>query len=135
MTDVTHPWFLFCYGTVVMLPADETKDYKELSECAIELMKEWPVIPGTLLVARRLVFFAYNFSGTNLGDFHTVRLQGEVPGALVHSGHPTIITYVCPEEFGSTDKYAIGLFGRSKRNADATDPQLIYSHNVKGDDV
>ena len=83
----------------------------DLSDQAIELMREW----GPL------------HAGSPAGDFSTVTLT-EHPGWVVRSHHDDILTYVAPEEVPTAKEtdIAIGLFGRHKRDQDATDLDVIH---------
>jgi hypothetical protein len=102
-------WVLFKHGTCVILMATPPG---ELQEQAMALLKEWgPVVPGT-----------------PAGDFDVIELQDD-PGWVVTCHHPDILTYVGVDEFeeGETpDDVVIGLIGRSKRDQDAAELEVVH---------
>ena len=98
-------WVLFKNGTCVIL-VDPPPD---LAAQAISLLKEW----GPVYVA------------TPAADFATIALKA-APGWVVTSHHEHVLTYVGPEEVdNSTDVY-VGLLGRSKRDMDARELEIIH---------
>lgn len=99
-------WALFESGTVVILMQPET----DLSLQAIRIMQE----SGEVVI------------GTPAGDFSVIKLE-EDPGWVVAYDHPDILNYVSQEEAGEdANDWKIGLRGRSKRDEDATDLNVIY---------
>ncbi len=101
-------WVLFAHGTCVIL----TTPAQDLAAQATALLKEW----GPVVV------------GTPAGDFNVVELQA-APGWVVTSHHPDILTYVGQDEFGEgqvPQDMIIGLLGRSKRDQDAAELQVIH---------
>jgi hypothetical protein len=101
-------WVLFAHGTCVILMAPS----QDLAAQATALLKEW----GPVVV------------GTPAGDFDVIELQA-APGWVVTSHHPDILTYVGPEEFEEgqvPQDMIIGLTGRSKRDQDAAELQVIH---------
>ncbi len=100
-------WVLFQHGTCVILMQPE----QDLTAQAIELMQQW----GPVHV------------GSPAGDFSSITLADH-PGWVVTGHHPDMLTYVSPDEFGDTEpsEVAVGLLGRSKRNQDAEDLQVLH---------
>ena len=100
-------WVLFRHGTCVILMKPE----QDLRAQAIELMREWGPV----------------HAGSPAGDFSVVTLT-EYPGWVVTGHHNDILTYVAPEEMEADKRsnLAIGLFGRSKRDRDASALQVIH---------
>jgi hypothetical protein len=65
-------------------------------------------------------------AGSPAGDFSVIKLEGH-PGWVVTCHHPEVLTYVAPDELNADpSEVEVGLFGRGKREADATD--LIVVH-------
>lgn len=96
---------LFKNGTCVIL----VNPQPDLAGHAIALLKDW----GPVHVA------------TPAADFSTIALS-IAPGWVVTSHHEHILTYVSPEEVeNSTDVY-VGLFGRSKRDKDAHELEIVH---------
>ena len=98
-------WALFENGTCVVLM--EPQD--DLEKQAIELMKEYGLV----------------HVGSPAGDFAVMDLLDHL-GWVVSCHHPDILTYVAPDEIGDAEEVQIGLFGRSKRDADARELKVIY---------
>ncbi len=65
--------------------------------------------------------------GSPAGDFSTVTLTG-YPGWVVTCHHNDILTYVAPGELtpSETESVAVGLLGRSKRDQDSSELQIIH---------
>jgi hypothetical protein len=101
-------WVLFRRGTCVALE-HQTSD---LRAQATALMKEW----GPVQVA------------TPSADFNVLKLPDD-SGWLVTCHHPDISTYVSPDEFGNQNvsDVFIGLTGRSKRDQDSRELNIIHS--------
>lgn len=100
-------WVLFGHGTGVIF----TQPTPDLEQRAIELMKHYgPVV-----------------AGTDAGDFSVVELA-DYPGWVVTCYHPDILTYVSPDEMsgGAPAEVFIGLLGRSKRDQDARELEVIH---------
>jgi hypothetical protein len=99
-------WVLFEHGTCVIV-VDPAED---LAGQAVEILREYgPVV-----------------AGTPAGDFNTITLDA-APGWVVTGHHPDVLTYVSPteaEEDAST--LAVGLTGRSKRDRDGTELNVIH---------
>ena len=99
-------WVLFSNGTCVILMEPED----DLEAQAIELMREW----GPVHV------------GSPAGDFNTITLPDD-PGWVVTCHHNDILTYVAPDELDEDpDDVMVGLLGRSKRDQDSEDLQVIH---------
>jgi hypothetical protein len=100
-------WVLFHNGTAVILvnPTDD------LRAQAIDLMKEWGPV----------------HAGCPAGDFSTSKLT-DYPGWVVTCHHNDILTYVDPSEVakGNSTDIAIGMYGRSKRDLDAKELNVIH---------
>lgn len=107
LSDERVPWVLSANGTVVVL----RNPILDLGRQASEFLEEW----GPVVVA------------TPAGDFNVLK-PSDVPGWIVTSHNDDIFTYVSPEEVGNAgagDMF-IGLTGRSKRDQDSRDPEIIY---------
>jgi len=100
-------WVLFEQGTCVILVQPEP----DLAAQATALLKEW----GPVQV------------GTDSADFDVIALA-EFPGWVVSCHHPDILNYVAPDEFDEPEPadFMIGLIGRSMRDADARELQLVH---------
>lgn len=109
-TDSSTPWVLYRNGTLVFLPG--ASGY--LEKLASDLLKtEGPVV-----------------AGTPSGDFSVTRSSR---AWFVKSHHADILTVVTPDEVGPGDSdLKIGLLGRSKRDLDAK--QLEVVHVYQGSD-
>ena len=104
-----RPWVMFRHGTVVgPIPARE-----EPSAHAIELMRKWgPVRPGS-----------------PSGDVNVLKSkEGVWGGWLILSHHGGIATLVRFAEMpdGAQPDFAIGLFGRRKRDLDARELEVVH---------
>jgi hypothetical protein len=104
--DAGRSWALFANGTCVLFEQGEG----EPAARATALLKEW----GPVQVA------------TPSADFAVVDLPDAL-GWLVTCHHPDILTYVGPEELAGRgpDHLLIGLLGRSKRDRDAHELEII----------
>ena len=99
-------WVLFENGTVVILMQPET----DLKQQAVRLLEK----------------FGKVFAGTPAGDFSVIDLQ-EDDGWVVACHHPDILNYVSPGEIEEEpEDWKIGLTGRSKRNDDANELNIIH---------
>ena len=105
--DSEKSWALFRNGTCVILRQPEG----DLAAQATELMKEW----GPVYVA------------TPAADFNVIDLA-LAPGWIVTCHHKDILTYVSPDEMMGKEPndILIGLLGRSKRDRDAQELQIIH---------
>lgn len=51
----------------------------------------------------------------------------DAPGWVATCHHPDVLTYVAPEDVGpEPTELAVGLAGRSRRDADGLEPHLIH---------
>lgn len=99
----------FSSGTCVVF-VDKPTDIKQ---SAITLMREWGPV----------------HAGSSAGDFTVIHLEDR--GWVVTSHHNDILTYVDPSEgeFDSENDIRIGLYGRSKRNADSEELKIVFVRN------
>ena len=100
-------WVLFSHGTCVIIMHPKA----DLLAQAVELMREY----GPVHV------------GSPAGDFGVITLTAH-PGWAVTCHHNDILTYVAPEELSADkrDDVMIGMFGRGKRDRDASELEVIY---------
>ncbi|MDR3022934.1 hypothetical protein [Chryseobacterium sp.] len=102
-------WVLFENGTYIIF--DDISTVKDVKEEAIKLMKEFGPV----------------YAGGPAGDFNIIHLN-LTEGWLV-SGHGYgMYTYVHPSELDndSPNDLEIGLYGRSKRDSDGQNPEIIH---------
>ncbi|WP_228452184.1 hypothetical protein [Chryseobacterium sp. c4a] len=102
-------WVLFKNDTYIIF--DDITIVENVQEEAIRLMKEF----GPIL------------AGGPAGDFNVIHLNS-TEGWLV-SGHGYgMYTYVHPSELDNEipNDLEIGLFGRSKRNSDGKNPEIVH---------
>ena len=68
-------------------------------------------------------------AGSPSGDFSVIELDLE-DGWVVTSHHPDVLTYVSPGDIdGEPQELAVGFLGRSKRDQDATELQILHIEN------
>ncbi|WP_228406885.1 hypothetical protein [Chryseobacterium sp. MYb7] len=102
-------WVLFENGTYIIF--DDISTIEDVKEEAIKLMKEFEPVSA----------------GGPAGDFSVIHLN-LTDGWLV-SGHGYgMYTYVHPSELDneSPNDLEIGLYGRSKRDSDGQNPEIIH---------
>ncbi|RKE81883.1 hypothetical protein [Chryseobacterium sp. AG363] len=102
-------WVLFENGTYIIF--DDISIIKNVKEKALQLMKEFGPV----------------YAGGPAGDFNVIHLN-LTEGWLV-SGHGYgMYTYVHPSELDSEspNDLEIGLYGRSKRDSDGQNPEIIH---------
>lgn len=102
-------WVLFENGTYIIF--DDISTIEDVKEEAIKLMKEFGPVSA----------------GGPAGDFSVIHLK-LTDGWLV-SGHGYgMYTYVHPSELDneSPNDLEIGLYGRSKRDSDGQNPEIIH---------
>ncbi|AFM02747.1 hypothetical protein Fleli_0258 [Bernardetia litoralis DSM 6794] len=107
-------WVLFENGTYIIF--DDINQIDNIENEAIKLMKEFGPV----------------HAGGPAGDFNVISLN-KTKGWVV-SGHGYgMYTYVNPSELetNSPDDLTIGVFGRSKRNNDGQNPNIIYVNSSK----
>ncbi len=99
-------WVLFKNGTCVML----LKPQKDITAQAIQILKDHgEVIPGT-----------------PSGDFEVTKIP-DINGWVVIGDYPGIMMYVSKEEVGNKKSdFEIGMAGRSKREHDAKDLEVVH---------
>lgn len=102
-------WVLFENGTYIIF--DDISKVQNIEEKAIQMMKEFGPASG----------------GGPSGDFGVIYLH-TTEGWLVNGHCYGMYTYVNPSELssGSADHVTIGIFGRSKRNKDGLNPNIIH---------
>lgn len=105
ITNPATPWVLFSQGTVVFLPGQTEK----LESLATELLREWGPVKA----------------GSPAGDFRVISMDR---GWFVGGHHNDILTLVTPDELeaDSPSDVEVGVFGRTKRDADAQSLQVIH---------
>lgn len=102
-------WVLFENGTYIIF--DDISIIGDVKEKALQLMKEFGPV----------------YAGGTAGDFNVIHLN-LTEGWLV-SGHGYVMyTYVHPSELDSEspNDLEIGLYGRSKRDSDGQNPEIIH---------
>jgi hypothetical protein len=106
-------WVLFEHGTCVILMQPQT----DLAAQATALLAEW----GPVQVA------------TPSADFNVVELANS-PGWVVTCHHPDILVYVPmdDENTAGTSDVVIGLIGRSERDQDAKELNVIHVEDKRG---
>ncbi|MFI0479558.1 hypothetical protein [Actinomadura sp. 9N215] len=99
-------WVLFEHGTCVILMAPA----EDLAAQAVELLREYGPV----------------HAGSPAGDFGTIDLDA-APGWAVYGHHDDVLTYVAPEEVeDGAEDLAVGLFGRSKRDLDGHELNVVH---------
>ncbi|MEV4259364.1 hypothetical protein AB0J52_39915 [Spirillospora sp. NPDC049652] len=98
-------WVLFENGTCVILTDHEG----DLAARATEILGEYGPV----------------HAGTPAADFGTITLDA-APGWVVYGHHNDVLTYVAPDEVDDDDTLKIGLLGRSKRDQDGRELQVIH---------
>lgn len=109
INPVFQDWVLFKNDTYIIF--DDINTVENVKEESIKLMKEFGPV----------------FAGGPAGDFSIIHLNS-TEGWLV-SGHGYgMYTYVHPSELSSEypNDMEIGLYGRSKRNLDGENPEIIH---------
>lgn len=102
-------WVLFKNDTYIIF--DDISTVEKIQNEAIKLMQEFGPV----------------FAGGSAGDFSVIHLNS-TEGWLV-SGHGYgMYTYVHPSELDSKtpNDLEIGLLGRSKRNSDGENPEIVH---------
>lgn len=104
-------WVLFENGTCVILMRPEN----DLAQQAKNMLSEFGPV----------------HAGTPSGDFKVIELDDE-DGWVVGCHHPDILTYVFPNETEQPyEEVEIGLLGRSKREIDTNELNIIHIENKK----
>ncbi|WP_238585087.1 hypothetical protein [Chryseobacterium sp. Leaf201] len=107
-------WVLFRNGTYIIF--DDITKVKNIEDEAIAMMKEFGPV----------------FAGGPAGDFNTIHLT-KTEGWIVAGHGYGMYTYVSPSEMQNTsaNDLEVGLFGRSKRDLDGKNPEIIYINKSK----
>ena len=113
--DDTKSWVLFENGTCVALADAAPGD--DLAERARAIMREW----GPVVV------------GTDAADFNVLPLS-DYPGWVVTCHHPDILVYLSPDDMVTEDtpEMMIGLIGRSRRDLDAQELNVVHVEDGRG---
>lgn len=99
-------WVLFQNGTCVILMEPDG----DLETQAKALLQEWGPV----------------HAGSSFGDFGTIELENGL-GWVVTSHHNDILTLLGTDEVrGDASDLVIGLLGRSKRDQDAEELQVLH---------
>lgn len=102
----TKSWVLFENGTCVIL----MEPGEDLAAQATEIIREWGPV----------------YVGSPAADFSVITLE-DAAGWVITGHHPDVLTYVGPEEVGlEPSELAVGLAGRSQRDADGLEPHVIH---------
>lgn len=108
--DPFAPWVLFRHGTCVILDEPAWEPADRATEL---LLQHGPVIVGT-----------------DSADFNVID-AGDGRGRIVTCRHQAILTYVAPDDAPpGADEMVIGLIGRARRHADATQPVVHHIEQV-----
>jgi hypothetical protein len=100
-------WVLFRHGTCVVFAAPAAD--ADLAADAVALLREYgPVV-----------------AGGPAGDFGTITLDPG-PGYVVSGHHHDVLTFVSPEEVDPHDDLTVGLYGRSKRDRDGRELDVVH---------
>jgi hypothetical protein len=107
LTEAVPAWVLFKHGTCVVV----TSDSADVEAAARAVLHEF----GPAHVA------------TDSADF-SVHALPDYPGWVVSCHHPDIITYVHPSEVEDPGpgELAVGLLGRSYRDRDSQEPEVVH---------
>src|SRR6478609_2939466 len=101
-------WAIFEHATCVIFADADV----EVEKAAVTLLREWGPV----------------HAGSPAGDFSVIELARQ-PGWVVTCHHPDILTYVDAREFeGEPSELEIGLLGRSLRDRDASELNVLYVH-------
>ena len=99
-------WVIFKNGTAVIF----VNDNEGLEEKALKILAEWGPV----------------HAGGPAGDFSTIVLPDD-KGWIVTCHHNDILTYVAPDEVDEdTEDFVIGILGRSKRDLDAEQLEIVH---------
>jgi hypothetical protein len=98
-------WALFRHGTCVIL----TDPAGDLASRAVEILGEF----GPVHV------------GSPAGDFSVVELADHL-GWVVTGHHPDVLNFVSLQEVPGPDDLRVGLLGRSKRDRDGRELEVVH---------
>ncbi|SCG61336.1 hypothetical protein [Micromonospora halophytica] len=100
-------WVVFANGTCVVLP--DPGPSVDLAGQAVDILREYGPV----------------HAGSPAGDFGTITLDPG-PGWVVHGHHNDVLTYVGPDEISDGSDLAVGLYGRSKRDQDGHELNVVH---------
>ncbi|MEU9987215.1 hypothetical protein AB0E10_10485 [Streptomyces sp. NPDC048045] len=103
-------WVLFEHGTCVVLEESEGA----LADRATEILREF----GPVHV------------GGPAGDFRVLELKSD-EGWLVTGHHPDVVTFVALEESEDPSHLAVGIHGRSKRDRDGRELNVVHVEDAR----
>lgn len=108
ITDQSMNWVLFKNGTCVML----LNPQNDIKTQAIQILRaHGSVTPGT-----------------PTGDFEVTKIP-EINGWIVTGDYPGIMMYVSDREGKKKEDAEVGLIGRSKRERDAQELEVMYTED------
>ncbi|MET8832486.1 hypothetical protein ABZV78_01015 [Micromonospora sp. NPDC004540] len=100
-------WVVYRHGTCVVFP-DPGPD-TDLAARATDILREYGPV----------------HAGGPAGDFGTITLDPG-PGWVVYGHHNDVLTYVGPGEVEDPSDLRVGLYGRSKRNRDGHELEVVH---------
>ncbi|XVQ12357.1 hypothetical protein ACQP1W_07275 [Spirillospora sp. CA-255316] len=98
-------WVMFGNGTCVILMEPE----EDLAAQAVRILREYGPV----------------HAGTPSADFGIIELD-DAPGWVVYGHHDDVLSYVAPEEVEEADELKVGLLGRSKRDQDGRELEVVH---------
>lgn len=103
--DQSASWVLFRRGTCVLL----LEPQNDIKNQAIQILHEHgSVVPGT-----------------PSGDFEVTKLPN-LSGWVVTGDYPGIMVYISEQEGKKKGDYEIGMIGRTKRELDGKELEIVY---------
>lgn len=106
-------WVAFRQGSCVVF----TRPEGDLEEAARRILREWGPVRG---------------GEEDPSAAFTVVTLPDHPGWIVTCHHPDLLTYVAPEEVGkAASEREVGLFGRSKRERDAAELEVVHVEDCR----
>ncbi len=106
ITDPFMSWVLFKNGTCVMLLSPDG----DIRAQSIKILKEHGLV----------------IAGTPSGDFEVTKIP-DINGWVITGDYPGIMIYVSSEEVDKKNSdFEIGMIGRSKRERDSKELEIIY---------
>lgn len=103
--DPNVSWIVFKNGTCVMLMDPE----EDIRVQAVKILKEHGLV----------------VAGTSSGDFEVTKIP-EINGWVVTGDCPGIMVYVSLEEGKKDSDFEIGMIGRTKRECDAKELEVVH---------
>lgn len=110
INDPSTSWVLFKNGTCIML----LNPQKDLQAQALKIIKEHGSVTA----------------GTPTGDFEVTKVP-EIDGWIVTGDFLGIMIYVSNQEAKGKDDFEIGLIGRTKRELDGKELEVVYVENKR----